>query len=163
MKNIHQNRICSVGRALEELGDKWVLLILREAFFGVRHFDEFQANLGIATNILSNRLKRLVEHKIMKKEKDEKDARRVQYSLTKKGADLYDVTLALMNWGDRWLADEDGPPLILTHRACGRRLKAEMRCAHCGERAAPFNVDYEDGPAIKKAALEAAGGEDGEQ
>ncbi len=152
MKKLNEIRICSVGRSLEELGDKWVLLILREAFFGVRHFDEFQANLGIATNILSNRLKRMVGNGIMKKEKDEKDARRVQYSLTRKGVDLFDVTLALMKWGDRWLADEDGPPLLLTHKNCGQSLDAQMCCAHCGDAINAFDVDYEDGPAIIKAA-----------
>lgn len=146
------NRICSVGRALEVLGDKWILLILREAFFGVRHYDEFQSNLGIATNILSNRLKRLVESKIMKKKKDTKDARRVQYTLTRKGIDLFDVTLALMQWGDRWLADKDGPPLILTHKTCGRRLKSAMTCADCGKVVNAFDVIYKEGPAIIKAA-----------
>ncbi len=159
MKNEQDFRICSVGRTLQVLGDKWTFLILREAFFGMCYFDEFQANLGIATNILSTRLKILVDNEVMKKRKDNKDARRVFYGLTRKGMELFDVTLALMQWGDKWLGDEDGPPLILHHKTCGHRLEPIMSCAHCREPINAFDVDYEDGPAIVKAREKAEGTE----
>lgn len=148
------NRICSVARALEIIGDRWVFLILREAFFGVRHYDQFQENLGIASNILSQRLKILVNSGLFTKKKDDTDGRRITYRFTEKGVDLYSVTLALMRWGDRWLADEDGPPLILFHNACGRRLEPVMCCAHCGELVDAREVTYENGPAMKKALVQ---------
>ena len=139
------NRICSVGRTMEILGDKWIFLILREAFFGVHYYDDFRSNLGIATNILSNRLKALVLHGILDKEKDENDARRIEYRLSKKGIDLYGVTLTIMQWGDKWLVDEDGPPLILYHNKCGHRLKPYISCSHCHEKVSAYDVSYESG------------------
>lgn len=138
------HRVCSVARSLEILGDRWTFLVLREAFFGVKYFDEFQANLGIATNILSNRLKVLVENGIMQREKDKTDARRVEYRFTEKGRDLYQIVLAFMNWGDRWLADEEGPPLVLHHETCGHRLKPVMSCDHCGEAIDARDVTYKE-------------------
>jgi DNA-binding HxlR family transcriptional regulator len=137
-------RVCSVARAIDILGDRWVFLILREAFFGVRHYDQFLSNLGIATNILSNRLKRLVHSGIMDKHKDSKDSRRVLYRLTEKGRDLYPVTLAFMQWGDRWLADEKGPPLELYHTRCDHQLTPVMCCDHCGEPVDVKEVTYEE-------------------
>ena len=119
-------------------------MIIREAFFGVRHHDLFLTNLGIATNILANRLKRLVENGIFEKRKDPKDSRRIQYRLTEKGRDLYPVTLALMKWGDRWLADESGPPLLLTHTKCGHLLDPVMCCNHCKEQIDVRDVGYDE-------------------
>lgn len=144
------NRICSVGRAIEILGDRWSLAILREAFFGVRYYDGFQSNLGIATNILSDRLKVLVEHGIIAKKKDQKDARRVEYKLTRKGIELYSVVLALLRWGDRWLCGEEDPPLALTHEKCGHPLVPVMCCAHCGHEVRAYEVSYQPNPAVKK-------------
>lgn len=153
MKKNKDFRICSVGRTLEVLGDKWIFLILREAFFGVCYFDGFKANLGIATNVLSDRLAHLVENGVMQKRRDENDARRVKYGLTRKGLELYTVTLALMQWGDRWLAGEDGPPLVLTHKTCGHQLDPVMCCGHCGEPVKAFEVEWEYGPANKKEGI----------
>lgn len=127
-----RRRDCSVARTIEVISDRWTFLILREAFFGVRYYDKFQVNLGIATNILSQRLKMLVEHEILRKQKDPDDARRIIYRFTEKGIDLYPITLALMTWGDRWLADKKGPPLKLHHKTCGHRLDPVMCCARCG-------------------------------
>lgn len=143
-KPLPDHRVCSVARSLEVLGDRWIFLILREAFFGVRYYDQFQANLGIATNMLSNRLKRLVESGILKKNKDLTDSRRITYRLTKKGRDLYPITLALMQWGDRWLSDDNGPPLVLQHQTCGRQMKPVMCCSHCGEAINVNEMTYEE-------------------
>ncbi len=145
IKKKYGNRICSVARTLEILGDRWIFLIIREAFFGVRYYDKFQANLGIATNILSDRLKVLVENGIFQKEKDDIDARRIKYRFTRKGIDIYTITLALMQWGDRYLSDDDGPPLTLYHKPCGQRLEPVMSCAHCGDAINARDVIFEDG------------------
>ena len=137
------HRTCSVARTLDILGDRWIFLILREAFFGVRYYDQFLSNLGIATNILSDRLKRLVKNNIMEKHKDLTDSRRMKYRLTIKGRDLYPVTLAFMQWGDRWLSDENGPPLLLHHTPCNHTLEPVMCCAHCKEKIDVKDVTYE--------------------
>ncbi len=126
-------RICSVGRSVEILGDRWIFFIIREAFFGVKNYDEFLSNLGIATNVLTDRLKWLVENEILETHKDKKDARRKEYLLTEKGRDLFPIILSFINWGDRWLADESGPPLMLYHDKCGHTLKPVMCCDHCRE------------------------------
>ena len=143
MKTKSLKRECSVERTLDILGDRWIFLILREAFFRVRHFDGFQENLGIATNILSNRLKILVDNGIMEKSKDPEDARRVTYRLTEKGLDIYPIVLALLRWGDRWLAGEKGPPLVLHHKTCGRDLTPVMCCQHCGAQVTARDVTFE--------------------
>ena len=148
MKQVSDIRTCSVGRSLMILGDRWTFLILREAFFGIRYYDGFLANLGIATNILSQRLKILVENGILERGKDKKDARRVRYGLTRKGLELYSITLAILEWGDRWLAGAEGPPLLLYHETCGHRLKSVMCCAHCGEPVDARDVRYEEGPGM---------------
>ncbi len=144
MQEVFGKRVDSVGRTIEILGERWVFLILREAFFGVHYYDQFQSNLGIATNILSSRLKSLVENKILEKQKDTVDARRVKYKLTEKGLDLYPITLALMEWGDRWLADDEGPPLLLYHKKCGHQLHTVMRCSSCNEIVKARDVSYQE-------------------
>jgi DNA-binding HxlR family transcriptional regulator len=136
------NRVDSVARSLEVLGDRWIFLLLREAFFGIRYSDQFQSNLGIASNILSDRLTRLVENGIMEKQRDSIDGRRVQYRLTEKGLDLYSITLAFMQWGDKWLAGDKGPPLILYHKTCGHPLEPVMSCSNCGEVVKARDVRY---------------------
>lgn len=133
---------CSVARSLEVLSDRWVFLILREAFFGVHHYDQFLSNLGIATNILSMRLKAFVENGVFEKQADKLDARRIRYSLTAKGFDLYSVTLTLMQWGDKWLSDQSGPPLKLHHETCGHRLQPQVCCRQCGETVNARDVSY---------------------
>ena len=133
---------CSVARSLEILGDRWVFLILREAFFGEHYYDRFRSNLGIATNILSKRLKSLVDNGVLEKQPDEADARRIRYKLTAKGLDLYSVTLALIGWGDKWLSDDDGPPLKLLHKTCGHRLHPQMSCSSCGKAVRATDVSY---------------------
>jgi DNA-binding HxlR family transcriptional regulator len=126
------------------LGDRWVFLILREAFFGVHHYDKFLENLGIATNVLSQRLKSLVATDILRKEKDTNDARRSVYQLTEKGLDLYGVTLSLISWGDRWMADGKGPPLILHHESCQHKLETVICCKHCHQEVFPKDIRYEE-------------------
>lgn len=127
---------CSVARTLSVVGERWTMLILREAFLGRRHFDEFQANTGVARNILATRLRALVRDGVFERTTAADGGARVEYKLTRKGLDLYPVLVALMRFGDRWLADKNGPPLTLVHRACGAKTTPTTVCSHCG---APLN------------------------
>lgn len=142
-------RNCSVGRALDILRDRWIFFIIREAFFGVKTYERFQQNLAIATNILSSRLKELVKNGIFERIQNPEDGRRFIYRLTEKGLDLYPVTLALMNWGDRWLAGQEGPPLALFHKTCGHPLHTETRCVNCGQPVHAWEVTYQERIEIK--------------
>src|SRR5918998_3570159 len=104
---------CGISAALEVVGERWSFLILRGAFNGLRHFEEFQANLGIARNILSNRLGRLVEHGILRRDPDPADRRKVTYRLTDKGRDLLPVLLSLRQWGERWIFEGPSNPVLV--------------------------------------------------
>jgi DNA-binding HxlR family transcriptional regulator len=115
---------CSIAAALDTVGERWSFLILRGAFNGLRHFEEFQSTLGIARNILSNRLGRLVEHEILAREPDALDRRKVAYRLTAKGRDLLPVLLSLRQWGERWISGKPSNP-VLVDRAT-RQPIAEM-------------------------------------
>ncbi len=130
---------CSIARALDVIGEWWTLLVIREAFRGVRRFDGFVERLGIAPNILTARLRRLVEHDVFEERAYQARPVRVDYRLTAKGRDLYPVIVALLGWGDRWYA-KDGPPVVLMHAACDRRADPKLVCGHCGERLDPRHV-----------------------
>jgi DNA-binding HxlR family transcriptional regulator len=104
---------CSIAAALESVGERWSFLILRGAFNGLHHFEEFQSTLGIARNILSNRLARLVENEILRREPDPADRRRVAYHLTDKGRDLLPVLLSLRQWGERWVSCTPSNPVLV--------------------------------------------------
>lgn len=134
----------SVWAALEILGDRWTFLVLREAFFGVRRFEGMRRNLGIARNILSNRLRMLVDRGILVRRKYQERPDRFEYRLTEKGLDFYPVILALMDWGDRWVNVGKGPPLVLYHEVCGRRIRPQVMCEHCGTEIKPRDVRYEE-------------------
>ncbi|MDO8433078.1 MAG: helix-turn-helix domain-containing protein [Candidatus Binatus sp.] len=131
---------CSVARTLSVVGERWTMLILREAFLGRHRFDEFQQGTGIARNILSSRLRDLVEKGIFERARADGEQGRVEYRLTEKGLDLYPVLIALMRWGDTWLCDETGPPLTLVHRNCGATTAPTMVCSECGEHLAAREV-----------------------
>lgn len=104
---------CALPGALEAVGERWSFLILRGAFNGLSHFEEFQSTLGIARNILSNRLARLVEHDILRREPDPADRRRVSYELTQKGRELLPVLIALRQWGERWVSGVPSNPVLV--------------------------------------------------
>ncbi len=131
---------CSVARTLAVIGDAWTLLIIRDAFRGVTRFDDFQANLGIARNVLSHRLRLLVREGILERRPYSQHPPRFEYRLTAKGRDLYPIILALLRWGDRWAAGPEGPPLVLTHLACGQPVQGVLACEHCGAPLDPREV-----------------------
>jgi DNA-binding HxlR family transcriptional regulator len=113
-------------------GDWWSGLIIRECFFGTRRFDEFQRRLDIAPNILSGRLRRLVELGILTKVQYETWPIRHEYRLTEKGLDFYHIPLAMLTWGRRWLKPA-GSDARLIHKSCDAPLQAGLACASCGE------------------------------
>ena len=104
---------CALPAALEAMGERWSFLILRAAFNGLHHFEEFQSTLGIARNILSNRLARLVDHDILQREPDPSDRRKVAYHLTQKGRELLPVLIALRQWGERWVSGVPSNPVLV--------------------------------------------------
>lgn len=127
----YSNESCSVAAALQVVGDPWTLLILRDAFFGVRRFDDWQARLGVARNVLAARLKTLVERGVLETRLYNQHPPRKDYVLTPKGRDLMPVIVALKAWGDRYVYG-GATPLELTH-ACGARFEAKVVCEACGE------------------------------
>src|SRR3954453_4732996 len=103
--NSYDDQVCSIARTLELIGERWTILIVRDAFLGVRRFDDFQRSLGIARNVLQNRLERLVEHEILERARYQERPERFEYRLTEKGLDLWPVLVSLISWGDRHAAD----------------------------------------------------------
>ncbi len=118
---------------LEMLGDRWTPQVAATAFFGLRRFEDMREALQMAPNILADRLRRLVELGVFVTQAYQVRPVRMHYRLTDKGRDIYPLLLALMNWGDRWYGQEDGPPLLLTHTACGQPLKASVVCGECSD------------------------------
>jgi DNA-binding HxlR family transcriptional regulator len=122
---------CSIARALTLLGERWTILVLREAFSGVRRFDDIQQGTGAPRQVLSARLGHLVQHGILKKVPYQEPGQRQrhEYRLTQKGLDLYPVLAGLLQWGDKYLADEDGPSVTLTHKDCAAPVEVTLHCA----------------------------------
>ena len=111
----HDRSACSIAGSLDVIGDRWTMLILREAFRGTRRFDHFQRDLGLARNLLADRLSRLVDHGVFHKVLYQEHPPRYDYRLTPKGIDLSPSLVALMRWGDKWVSGEDGPPVVLVN------------------------------------------------
>lgn len=124
---------CSIAQALDVVGEWWTLLVIRDAFQGVRRFEDFQSRLGIARNVLTDRLGRLVEENILERRLYQSRPDRYEYRLTDKGRDLYPVIIGLLRWGDKWAMGKQGPPMVLTHQACGHDATPVLACPECGE------------------------------
>ncbi|MEO1420532.1 MAG: helix-turn-helix domain-containing protein [Pseudomonadota bacterium] len=135
----------SVEGALSQVGDKWTFLVLRDAFFGVRRFDAFLASTGASPNILSDRLKKLVGHGILTKNRYQERPTRYEYRLTEKGRDLYPAIVLLMKWGDRWVGECDRPPLKLVHKTCGKVSEPTLRCSCCNGEIHVADMDWKLG------------------
>lgn len=134
----------SITGTLDIIGDRWTVLILRNAFRGIRRFDELHHDLGIARNVLADRLARLVEHGILVKVPYQARPLRHEYHLTDKGRDLSPALVALMHWGDKHLHPE-GAPTVLVHKACGHPLDLELVCWHCDEVITPTQISSRPG------------------
>jgi DNA-binding HxlR family transcriptional regulator len=143
--NSYDNQSCSVASALEVIGERWSLLIIRDVFLGVRRFDEIQGDLGIARNVLQTRLTRLVDQGVLERRLYQERPPRYEYRLTDKGLDLWPTLVALLQWGNRYAAP-DGPPVLLEHRDCGGTVDEHRTCATCGAKLSPRDVRAQPGP-----------------
>jgi DNA-binding HxlR family transcriptional regulator len=141
---------CSLARALAVVGDRWTLLVLREAFLRVRRFDDFQSRLGIARRVLAERLAHLVENDVLAKVPYQEAPQRFEYRLTKRGLDLYPILIELVHWGDEHFAGKKGPPLLHRHLSCGQDFRAVLTCSECGDVVDPRDVEPHAGPGARR-------------
>jgi DNA-binding HxlR family transcriptional regulator len=139
----------SVARASALLGDRWTFMIIREVFFGVHRFGEMARNLGVSRNLLTERLNRLVDAGVLRREQYRADPDRYEYRLTDAGLQLFPIILTLMRWGDEHLAGDAGPPLLFRHQACGKTTHARVVCSECGDELTALNVDPLPGPGAR--------------
>jgi DNA-binding HxlR family transcriptional regulator len=145
---------CTIAAALEIVGERWTFLVLREAFNGVRRFDDMRRRTGMPRQVLSGRLSRLVSDGILRKEpyREEGQRAREEYRLTEKGLELFPVVVALMTWGDKYVRGPDGPPVLLTHRDCGAAVHLELACTAGHVLDSAKDVTPLPGPAARRVA-----------
>ena len=145
---------CAIGAAVGILGERATFLVLREAFNGVRRFDDMQRRTGIPRQVLSNRLARLVGEGLLRKVLYQEAGQRSrgEYRLTSKGLDLYPVLVALMQWGDRYEVGPDGPPVLLRHRDCGEPVQLQLSCRAGHVLESARDVTPVPGPGARKIA-----------
>jgi DNA-binding HxlR family transcriptional regulator len=129
-----------VARTLEVVGERWTLLIVRDALLGVSRFDQFRDRLPVSASVLAARLRKLVRVGVLKRQPYHTRPARYEYRLAARGWDLAPVVLALMEWGDRYLAGESGPPRAARHRACGGRVETRLVCLSCARHVGPADV-----------------------
>ena len=146
----YDNQVCSIARTLGVIGDRWTFLVIRDAFLGVRRFDDFQRSLGCARNVLAERLNRLVEAGILRRKRYQDHPPRYEYRLTRKGVDLWPVTVSLLKWGDRYLA-EAGPPRLILHKDCDGEIDERLHCSRCGAELGVTDVYAKPGPGARPA------------
>jgi DNA-binding HxlR family transcriptional regulator len=153
----YENQACSIAGALDVIGERWSLLIVRDVFLGLRRFDEIQADLGIARNVLQARLRKLIDQGVLERRLYREHPARYEYRLTDMGIDLWPAIVTLMRWGDRYCAT-DGPPVLLEHRGCGGSVDEHLICEACGARlsardarALPGPGATPDHPLVRKA------------
>jgi DNA-binding HxlR family transcriptional regulator len=144
--NDYSGQVCSIARTLELVGERWTMLILRDVFLGLRRFEDIRDDLGIARNVLSARLERLVAEGILDRVPYQERPPRHEYRLTDKGTDLWPVLFELLAWGDRHAPEAAGPPVVLRHRGCGGAIGADRTCGACGLRVDAKRVAAELGP-----------------
>jgi DNA-binding HxlR family transcriptional regulator len=138
LKSTYETQSCPVASTLEIVGERWTLLVVRDAFLGTRRFDDFQRSLGVARNVLQARLVRLVEAGLLERVPYQERPLRHEYRLTDKGLDLWPVVHGLMTWGNRHT--EHHTPFHLEHRECGGEPDAHRLCDRCGERLSARDV-----------------------
>ncbi|MCA3150874.1 MAG: helix-turn-helix transcriptional regulator [Rhodocyclaceae bacterium] len=146
----HHN--CSFARTVDLIGDRWSLMILRDAFYGVRRFSAFKERLGITQAVLSSRLQDLVKHGFLEKGPGQHEAGHDEYRLTAQGRDLFPVVVALMQWGDKWLHGETGPPILVGLKGSGEPIDP-MHVTVRGQGVSPAELDFAPGPGATAATL----------
>ena len=133
LRNDYPGQVCSVAKSLEVIGERWSLLIVRDVMNGNRRFGEIQSSLGVARNVLSARLQRLVEEDILERRAYQASPERYEYFLTEKGLDLWPALVALLRWGDRHSPNPHGPPMLIVHKECGGAVSDRGLCEECGQ------------------------------
>ena len=143
---------CTVAGTLAVLGEKWMFIVLRDVFLGVRRFDDFIEHTGIPRQVLTNRLGRLVDEGLLRREsyREPGERTRYEYRLTDKGIDVYPILVALREWGDRYLAGPEGPPLLTVHRDCGASVSLDLRCEDGHSLASPREIVPRPGPSARR-------------
>lgn len=137
---------CSLARGLEMIGDWWSPLIIRDLFLNVVRFDELVEDLGISRNLLTRRLKSLVENGVIERTVYQRRPPRYEYRLTEAGRDLVPAILALTAWGDRWAQPKEGSPILFVHKTCGHQFQPQVSCSACGEAISADTVTPIPGP-----------------
>jgi DNA-binding HxlR family transcriptional regulator len=133
LRSDYPGQICSIAKALEVIGERWSLLIVRDVMNGRRRFDSLQKGLGIARNVLSSRLQSLVDEDILERRPYQSNPERYEYFLTEKGLDLWPALVALLAWGDRHSPNPEGPPMLIVHKECGGPVNDRGTCGRCGK------------------------------
>lgn len=144
---------CSIQHTLDVIGEKWTILVLREAFNGVRRFDQIRDHVGISDPVLADRLRKLVHAGVLEASPYQEPGRRRrhEYRLTTKGRDLYPAVIALLRWGDRYCADSAGPSVLVTHRDCSEPVETVVECAAGHKLTSPGEARAEPGPGARPA------------
>lgn len=144
---------CSIQRTLDVIGEKWTILVLREAFNGVRRFDQIRDHVGVSDPVLADRLRKLVSAGALEATPYQEPGRRTRYEyrLTNKGLDLYPVMIALLRWGDRYCADSAGPSALVTHQGCDHPVEAVVECTAGHKLASPRHGRVTPGPGARPA------------
>lgn len=140
----YDSQTCSVAGSLELIGERWTLLVVRDAFMGVRRFEDFQRRTGAARNVLSARLNLLVDEGIFRRVAYQEHPLRYEYRLTDKGLDLWPVIVSLLQWGDRHIYPGRAP-VLLVHRNCGGAVSSHRLCETCGAKLGPRDVEARPG------------------
>lgn len=132
LRRDYEGQHCSIAASLEVIGERWSLLIIRDILLGRRRFSEMQESLGVARNVLSARLRRLVDAGLVETRPYQEKPRRFEYFLTEKGLDLWPVLVSLIHWGDKYYPQDGEPPIVLIHRDCGGSIDDRRICMRCG-------------------------------
>ena len=147
-------RDCSIKRTLDVVGEKWTLLVIREAFYGAHRFEQFLANVGCARTLLADRFATLVEHGVLRREpyREPGQRERHEYYLTEKGQALHLAMAVLKEWGDHWEAGPQGGPMVVRHRDCGAPVRLQLTCAEGHQLESAREVTPRPGPGAHKIA-----------
>jgi DNA-binding HxlR family transcriptional regulator len=145
---------CTIARTADLLGDDWNLLIVRQACLGSRRFEEFRTALGIGRNVLTNHLNQLVAEGVLSREPYQERPVRHHYRLTEKGRDVFPILAAMAAFGEKWLSGPDGPPIVLSHTACGHDMRVEVVCDHCHKPLRMRETRVRPGPGYQSAGVD---------
>lgn len=151
LPSTYDGQHCSIARALEIVGERWTLLLLRDAFLGIRRFDDFQARLGISRNVLAQRMVGLVEAGLLRREPYHERPTRYEYLPTQRALDLWPVILGLAQWGGDDRAHRVGGTREFLHAECGHPVQAVARCSHCDVEVAVTNATSRPRPVLDRA------------